>query len=203
MLKASSWSVGYVNADGPFSSKSLSVKAQKKILSKIANRTVAHHFISDQSARLLDNLYKLLKEFYTKKEAEKVVKNIIKMAIKIAVLGHNDQFSPADLSIFSKFQEKLHSIMLSVVSFHQVDFSYDKLYLRKLIGETENLLTNLIASHLTEKSVQRVHMVFQYLGATEFLDFLFTHGGGGKQISNSMKKLIFDDIGELLTRGEL
>jgi hypothetical protein len=49
------------------------MRAQKKIIGKIgSSRTFVKHFINDTAARLLDNLYRLLKDFYSKREAEKV-----------------------------------------------------------------------------------------------------------------------------------
>ena len=70
-----------------FSSLSMGLKAQKKILSKMSSKSVAKVFIDDSSGRLLDNVYGLLKEYsQNKKDSEKVVKNIIKIIIKIGIL---------------------------------------------------------------------------------------------------------------------
>lgn len=60
--------------------QTLSLRAQKKILGKMASRGVAKHFISDTSARILDNMYRILKDYYTKKDAEKV-KNLVQKSL--------------------------------------------------------------------------------------------------------------------------
>lgn len=55
-----------------FSSRNLGMRAQKKILSKMASKSMAKHFISETNERLLDTTYRVLKDYYSKKEAEKV-----------------------------------------------------------------------------------------------------------------------------------
>uniref|UniRef100_A0A914WYM0 Uncharacterized protein n=1 Tax=Plectus sambesii TaxID=2011161 RepID=A0A914WYM0_9BILA len=95
------------------------MRAQKKILGKMSSRSIAKHFISDTAARLLDNLYRILKDFYTKKEAEKVVKNVIKMAIKMGVLAKNEQFNEDQRRALSDFQRKYRQLCLTIVSFAQ------------------------------------------------------------------------------------
>uniref|UniRef100_A0A914WYM7 Uncharacterized protein n=1 Tax=Plectus sambesii TaxID=2011161 RepID=A0A914WYM7_9BILA len=101
------------------------MRAQKKILGKMSSRSIAKHFISDTAARLLDNLYRILKDFYTKKEAEKVVKNVIKMAIKMGVLAKNEQFNEDQRRALSDFQRKYRQLCLTIVSFAQ-DINQDK-----------------------------------------------------------------------------
>jgi hypothetical protein len=59
-------------ADG-FSSASLSVRMQKKIAGKLSSRTLARHLINEPTARILDHVYILLKMYYDKQTAEKVV----------------------------------------------------------------------------------------------------------------------------------
>ena len=45
----------------PFKARDIGLRAQKKILSRMANKTVAKTFIDDATASLLDNIYRLAK----------------------------------------------------------------------------------------------------------------------------------------------
>ncbi len=63
-----------------FRTNDISLRIQKKLLGRMAKKNVAKIFIDDISAQLLDNLHKLAKyNSNNKKDAEKVVKHIIKV----------------------------------------------------------------------------------------------------------------------------
>ena len=55
-----------------------------------------------------------------KKEAEKIVKNIIKIVIKIAVLYRNNQFTSEEVKHAEKFKNKFHQAAMAVISFYEV-----------------------------------------------------------------------------------
>ena len=68
-----------------FNSKSLALQAQKKILSKMATMAGANLLTDDTSSELLDELYRASREYTkSKKEAHKIVKDVIKIAFKMA-----------------------------------------------------------------------------------------------------------------------
>jgi hypothetical protein len=70
--------------DNAFKAKDIGLRAQKKILSRMASKNMAKVFIDETAASLLDNLYRLTKQQYgSKKDAEKLIKNIIKIVIKL------------------------------------------------------------------------------------------------------------------------
>ncbi|VDP20046.1 unnamed protein product [Heligmosomoides polygyrus] len=56
---------------GSFSAASLSMKAQKKIASKLSTRKITKLFLSDAVDRVFDTLYSALLTHYSKKDAEK------------------------------------------------------------------------------------------------------------------------------------
>lgn len=67
-----------------FSTKSLALQAQKKLLSKVASKATVAAFIDDTGSEVLDELYRAIKEFTrSRKEAQKVVKNLVKVAVKL------------------------------------------------------------------------------------------------------------------------
>ena len=46
-----------------FKAKDIGLKAQKKILSHMSNKTAVKMFIDDRSAAILDNTYRLFKQY--------------------------------------------------------------------------------------------------------------------------------------------
>lgn len=108
-----------------------------------------------------------------KKEAEKLVKNIIKIVIKLGLLYRNEQFSKEELLGAEKFKQRFHSTAMAVVSFYEVDFSYDRAFLTKALAECREGLKRLVQRHLTDKSLARIDSVFGFFEEPAFLDSLF------------------------------
>ncbi|CAB3375319.1 Hypothetical predicted protein [Cloeon dipterum] len=160
--------------EGGFKARDIGLRAQKKILSRMANKNVAKVFIDDTTGSLLDNVYKLAKSYSNdKKESEKLVKNIIKIVIKLGVLYRNDQFSKEELCRAEKFKQKFHSTAMAIVSFYEVDFSYDRPFLVNSFDACHQGLKAMVAPHLTPKSIARVDSVFNFFKDPAFLDAVF------------------------------
>ncbi|EHA98233.1 Tumor necrosis factor, alpha-induced protein 8 [Heterocephalus glaber] len=108
-----------------FNSKNLAIQAQK-ILGKMASKSIATTLIDDTSSEILDELFRVTKEYIqNKKEAEKIIKHLIKTAIKLAILYRNNQFNQEELTLMEKFK-KVHQLAMTVVSFYQVDYTFNR-----------------------------------------------------------------------------
>lgn len=55
-----------------------------------------------------------------KKEAEKVVRNVIKIVIKLAVLYRHNQMTKEDLVLAERFKNKFNAAALAIISFYEV-----------------------------------------------------------------------------------
>lgn len=131
--------------DNAFKAKDIGLRAQKKILSRMASKNVAKVFIDEISANLLDNVYRLTKQqFGNKKDAEKLVKNIIKIVIKIAILHKNNCFSEEEVRKTDIFYQKFLKLQMSIISFFELDFSFDLPFLQKLISEVHQMLKEIV-----------------------------------------------------------
>ncbi|XP_038660969.1 tumor necrosis factor alpha-induced protein 8-like isoform X2 [Scyliorhinus canicula] len=180
-----------------FNSKSLAVQAQKKILGKMASKSIAIALIDDTSSDVLDELYKTTKEYtQNKKEAEKIVKDLIKVVIKLGVLYRNNQFNKDETELVEKFKKKVHQLAMTIVSFHQVDFTFDRNILSNLLNECRDLLHQIINQHLTAKSHGRINNVFNHFSNCEFLAALYNPFGSYKaslqKICNGVNKMLDD-----------
>uniref|UniRef100_A0A1B6D751 Tumor necrosis factor alpha-induced protein 8-like protein n=2 Tax=Clastoptera arizonana TaxID=38151 RepID=A0A1B6D751_9HEMI len=171
-----------------FKAQDIGLRAQKKILGRMAaNKNTRKIFIDDNTASLLDNLYKIIKKYTNnKKEAEKIVKNIIKTVIKIGVLYRNGEFNQEDLICAERFKKKFHAAAMAVLSFHEVDFSYDRLYLLCALQEAHANLRQLVKNHLKDKSLARIDLVFNFFSNPNFLDTIFRRDSEYKPILSKM-----------------
>lgn len=104
-----------------FSSKDMAMKAQKKIFSSMANKSSVQMFIDDTTSEILDELYRVSKEYSgNRTEAQKVIKDLIKIAVKIGVLFRHNRFTTEELGLAQDFKKKLHQGAMTAISFHEV-----------------------------------------------------------------------------------
>ncbi|XP_037949936.1 tumor necrosis factor alpha-induced protein 8-like protein isoform X2 [Teleopsis dalmanni] len=161
-------------ADTAFKSRDIGLRAQKKILSRMATKNIAKTFIDGTTASILDNLYRLCKTHTGNKvKAEKLIKNIIKIVIKIGVLHRNNQFSSEELKDAEIFKRKFQNTQLSIISFYEVEYSFDLPYLQKSITESHAALKSIVQRHLTEKSLNRIDEVFEFFSDATLLETAF------------------------------
>lgn len=107
-----------------FSSKDMAMKAQKKILSSMATKSSVQMFIDDTTSEILDELYRVSKEYSgNKTEAQKVIKDLIKIVVKIGVLFRNNRFSAEEMGVVQEFKKKLHMGAMTLISFYEVCFN--------------------------------------------------------------------------------
>eukprot|EP00090_Calanus_glacialis_P031205 TRINITY_DN5124_c0_g1_i2.p1 TRINITY_DN5124_c0_g1~~TRINITY_DN5124_c0_g1_i2.p1 ORF type:complete len:190 (-),score=63.68 TRINITY_DN5124_c0_g1_i2:403-972(-) len=160
---------------GDFKASVVAYEVQKSFANKFfSNKTVAKSLIDDTSGNLLDNLYLLLYVFTkNKKESEKTTRNIIKISIKLGMLQRGEKFSLEEKDCLIQIQRNLRAVVMTLISFYQVDFTYDRNFVIKYLTELETLLKNLISNHLTDKSVGRVEQIFGVVKTPEFLDSVY------------------------------
>ncbi|MCP9260377.1 hypothetical protein DINM_003735 [Dirofilaria immitis] len=118
--------------------------------------------------------------------AEKVVKNIIKLVVKLSVILRNEKFTKEQQNQLTKIQRHMRQLCLTIISFGKVAFSYDYAYLNALLNETYRRLIPLVEQILSDKSKQRLDMIFEYLCKELVLDSLFRADGEHK---NFFRKL--------------
>ncbi|CAD5114307.1 unnamed protein product [Dimorphilus gyrociliatus] len=161
------------NANESSTSKALGLRIQKKLLGKMSSKKIAKTFIDDTSGRVLDRLYSIALERSGKKAADKVLKNCIKIAVKLAILHRNDILSKGDLQNLNEVRSKMRNLCKTIISFHDVDFTYDYKFMNHTLNAICVKITDVLKRHLTDKSIQRVHHVFTFFMDEEFMNEVF------------------------------
>eukprot|EP00096_Caligus_rogercresseyi_P003253 TRINITY_DN1599_c0_g1_i2.p1 TRINITY_DN1599_c0_g1~~TRINITY_DN1599_c0_g1_i2.p1 ORF type:complete len:212 (-),score=66.50 TRINITY_DN1599_c0_g1_i2:51-626(-) len=159
-----------------FRALDVSYEVQKSFANKFfTNKNVAKGLIDNNSASLLDHLFKLIK-IYTKskKDAEKVVRNVIKISVKVGMLERSEKFSNEEEAKLTRIRLNLRTIMMTLISFYQVDHTYDKAFIVCHLSELKSQLQSLVKPHLTEKSLGRIDNIMEFFGNPEFLDALYS-----------------------------
>lgn len=101
------------------------------------------------------------------------MKCIIKTIVKIGILYRNNQFTNDELQVASKLRLNFQKLVMTIASFYEVEYSYDYVFLTQLLENLHTNLITLVENHLTEKSLNRMHHVFQFCEKKEFLDSIF------------------------------
>ncbi|XP_037923808.1 tumor necrosis factor alpha-induced protein 8-like protein isoform X2 [Hermetia illucens] len=189
-----------VMTDNAFKARDIGLRAQKKILSRMATKSIAKTFIDGTTASLLDNIYRLAKiHTGNKKESEKLVKNIIKIVIKVGVLHRNGQFNSEEERAAERFRSKFQNTQMAIISFYEVDFSFDLPYLQKSFAESHAALKEVVRRHLTDKSLNRIDEVFSFFSDSNLLETAFKTDSPYREI---MGKIV-TDLNNAMDNGDL
>ncbi|XP_072529439.1 tumor necrosis factor, alpha-induced protein 8-like protein 2 A [Salminus brasiliensis] len=181
-----------------FSSKDLAMKAQKKILSRMASKSMAQMLVDDTSGEVLDELYRVSKlHSGNRAEAQKVSKDLVKVAVKVAILIKHNKFSQDELNLAQEFRKKLHTGAMTAISFQEVEYSFDKEVMIDHLSGCRDLLVKLVENHLTPKSVGRIQHVFNHYSDPKLLTHLYDQQGvlwpSLTKICSGLNRLIEED----------
>ncbi|XP_018574735.1 tumor necrosis factor alpha-induced protein 8-like protein [Anoplophora glabripennis] len=189
-----------IMTESAFKARDIGLRAQKKILSRMAGKNIARAFIDDTTASLLDNLYRLAKQYSNnKKEAEKLIKNIIKVVIKLGVLHRNNMLSEDEIKQAEKFKSKFRMAGMAIISFYEVDFSYDRNYIVNALNESQKCLEIIVSKHLTDKSLSRIESVFSFFTNEHFLDAIFKRDSEYREVLGR----VVGDLNKAIDNGDL
>ena len=79
--------------------------------------------------------------------------------MKIGMLQRGDKFTKEEKEQLVQIQMNLRVVVKSLITFQQLEHTYDRVFLTMYLEELETSLKNLVRPHLTEKSVGRVEQV--------------------------------------------
>ena len=88
---------------------------------------------------------------------------MIKISVKIGMLQRGEKFGQEEKEQLIQIQMNLRVVVKSLITFHQLEHTYDRFFLTRYMEELETSLKNLVRPHLTEKSVGRVEQVLRQL----------------------------------------
>eukprot|EP01137_Pigoraptor_chileana_P005637 Opistho-2@48974 len=181
-----------------FSAKSIGQAEQKKRFTKAASSRFPKNVVDDHVGEMLDAMYALVLKHTNNdtKEAKELTEDAAKMIVKIAALHLTDALSAGESKDLSTLRSKLRSAMLTMASFHEVAYTYDREILLHFIEDAAKIAPEIVAKHLTPKSIERVKHAFGFFARGELLDKLFTDGYKAERtrLCEAINKVIEDNI---------
>ncbi|KAI6657991.1 Tumor necrosis factor alpha-induced protein 8-like [Oopsacas minuta] len=181
-------------------SRKIITLCEKKIVSKMANsKALTKMILDDDYNRLLDQALRVMEREIGAKEADKRIKSIVKCSFKIGIMILNKEFSEKQMEQIREFRGKFKRIALTVLSFHQVDWSYSPDHLIKEAQEAEGVLMTCIKTKIKEKSRKKLSEAFSFFYDPDVLDKLFHKG----EPYNDNLQLICNELNQLLDKDKI
>lgn len=87
---------------------------------------------------------------------------------------------------------------MAVISFYEVDFSFDLSYLQKSLSESHAALKSVVERHLTEKSLGRIDEVFSFFGDSKLLETAFRTDSPYREVVGA----IVNDLNRAMDNGD-
>lgn len=106
--------------------------------------------------------------------------------IKIAIIYRNEQLNDEEFQIAERFRNKFMLTQLAIISFHEVDFSFDIVFLQKSLNESRALLISFVRRHLTEKSLSRINEVFDFFCDSRLLETAFKLNSTYREVMHNL-----------------
>lgn len=96
-------------------------------------------------------------------------------------------------------RKKVHTLAMTAVSFHQIEFTFDRRVMSAILNDCRELLHQAIKRHLTAKSHSRVNHVFNHFADCDFLAALY----GPSEIYRAHLQKICNGVNKMLDDGSL
>jgi len=153
-------------------------RVKKRAASKTATSTLGKKvmkvIVNEETTTLLNALKHIVKtRTGDAKQAEELEKNIIKIAVKAFLLIENKQITADEFLVADKPLREAFELMVKVfngrsrVKDEKIREALAKV--EDLLKKAEEILTNLLAPHLTAKNMLRISSVFGSIANSEFL----------------------------------
>uniref|UniRef100_W5MM33 Tumor necrosis factor, alpha-induced protein 8-like 2b n=1 Tax=Lepisosteus oculatus TaxID=7918 RepID=W5MM33_LEPOC len=163
-----------------FSSKDMAMQMQKKILSRMASKSMVQMFIDDTiiKSRTSEHLSRTRSADNGDKEHKKqVVYDCILVTCRVVILLKSQLFLINEVTSHSPFRNKNETKRRRRLGSSKVEFTFDKAVMAEILTDCRDMLLRLVDKHLTAKSHGRINHVFNHFADTELLTQLYNPGG--------------------------
>ena len=147
--------------------------------------------VNEETTTLLNALKRIVKsESASAKKADDLEKNIIKIAVKSFLLVENKQLQADDFLVADKPLREAFELMVKVfngrkrVKPEKIEEALKKV--ESLLKKAEEVITNLLAPHLTPKNMLRISQAFGCIADVKFLMTVFNND----ELEEDLDKLI-------------
>jgi len=156
-------------SDEAFTITDFALSTQKKFATKLASTgAIRNKLIDEESEKLFKTIHQIYKiHFNDKKLSEKLMKDTVKIIVKLGVLERAGKLEKATSF---KANQILKNVVMTLISFFEVEFSFDKSLADKKMSELKDVLHELLKSgKVKDKTHGRLDNIFSVIGNPDFL----------------------------------
>ena len=141
----------------------------KLLINKLSSKDGTKQIMDETTSELLVNCCIVIK-FYIGNinEAEKMMKDMIKGIVQVAILCRNNQFTKDEFAGVEKFRYDIKIIAKALISFYQVDFTFNPEYLLDMYANAYKTLDQFGKNHLTGKTMKRIEHFYSFCSDQNF-----------------------------------
>jgi len=158
--------------------KRVKKRAASKTATSVLGKKVMKAIVNEETTTLLNALKRIVKsESGSSKKADDLEKNIIKIAVKSFLLIENKVLTADDFLVADKPLREAFELMVKVfngrgrVKEEKIKEALGKV--EELLKKAEEVITNLLAPHLTAKNMLRISSAFGCIANADFLMTVF------------------------------
>ncbi|CAF1239138.1 unnamed protein product [Adineta steineri] len=156
--------------------QSRSIRFQKKLCKIPSNKYIAKCFIPTRLNRVLNNLHRLAEGFSNNNQiANRLIQKIVKSGNKFKVLYSNRIIfsSPNGEQLLMQLRGDFNGILTFIGILKTYDCMLSRFTLQCLFRNCRGLIHSIIGDHLTQKSLDRIDFIFNFISDADFLAYMF------------------------------
>lgn len=161
----------------------MKLRIQKKMAGKFVSMSAVKSILSDDSYKVLEGAYRILKYESNKQVAKKIINIILKLTSKIVIILKNQLLNDEENSAIEEFAIHEKLLLKTFISFIEVEYSYDSCYLIEKINHMKVIIVKILERHSKPKTMDKIDFVFNELTVKARLDNIF-----GLNVSEKISK---------------
>jgi len=154
--------------------QSTSMRVKRNVSCAVATTTagkdVIRKFVGKKALQSIDIVKDVVSQFEDKKKANEIENFIIKIAVKAILLWQNNDITEEDITDVVPL---IQSLWISVLNYCQMPFTYDPASIKSNGDELAVAFSNIMAPHVSEKTLNLLKETISYLEQRELLDIVF------------------------------
>jgi len=154
--------------------QSTSMRVKRNVSCAVATTTagkdVIRKFVGKKALQSIEIVKEVVSQFEDKKKANEIENFIIKIAVKAILLWQNRDITEEDIA---EVVPMIRSLWISVLNYCQMPFTYDPVLIKSSGEELAIAFSNIMAPHVSEKTLNVMRETISYLEQRELLDIVF------------------------------
>ena len=129
--------------------------------------------IPEDGYKVLEGFYRILKHETDKTFAKKIISYILKITVKVMIAIRNNQLNKEEMDLVADLGKQETSLLKTIISFIEVNFTYDANYLTDRIEDLHQTLFGVLQRHCKPKTRSKIEFIFTELSDKQRLGNIF------------------------------